>query len=180
MSDEIAVAIGRVGRAHGLRGDVFVDLVTDEPQTRFAPGVTVLGEHEGSWVVEQARWQSGRFVVHLAGVGDRLAAEALRGTVLIARLSTSATPDDPEEFYDHQLIGLEVRLSDGSRAGFLRDVQHGAAQDLLVIDVDGQERLVPFVTALVPLVRAREGFIQLAEIPGLLDDPDADGQAKTS
>ncbi|WP_026926606.1 ribosome maturation factor RimM [Granulicoccus phenolivorans] len=175
MSD-IDVIVGRIGRAHGIRGDLLVEPLTDEPDRRFAPGQK-LTEDGGprSWTVRDSRWHSGKLVVSLVEVADRTAAEALRGVRVAARVPAEQTPEDAEEYYDRHLIGLTV-LSAGTPRGTVAGVLH-QAQDLLEIRMsDGATRLVPFVAALVPEVDLAAGTVTVADLPGLLaDEPDEPG-----
>jgi len=173
----VEVIVGVVGRAHGIRGDVSVEPRTDEPERRFAPGSLVRAEGElGSpFTVAGSRWQSGRLLVRLAEVADRTAAEALRGTVLVADVAADERPEDDDEYYDRQLIGLRVLDHTGVEAGRVSEVVHTGAQDLLVVvTTAGEERLVPFVSALVPHVDLAAGTCTLADVPGLLVDAEAD------
>jgi 16S rRNA processing protein RimM len=165
------VVVGRIGRAHGIRGELNVEIRTDEPDRRFAPGSTVLCNGR-PLTVESSRHHSGRLLVAFRGVPDRTAAEQLHGSIIEADIDETERPDDPEEFYDHQLVGLEARGSDDAAVGTVTSVVHLPHQDTLVIDADGREVLVPFVSALVPTVDVSEGYLRLADVPGLLD-PDA-------
>lgn len=161
------VVIGRIGRAHGIRGELNVDIRTDEPDRRFAPGSSVMcGDR--TLTVASARHHSGRLVVAFREVADRTAAEGLHGKILEAGIDPTEVPDDPDEFYDHQLVGLEARSGD-TVVGTVTGIVHGAYQDTLTIDVEGREVLVPFVTALIPEVNVPGGFITVNEIEGLLD-----------
>lgn len=170
MTEMVEVTVGVVGRAHGVRGELGIILRTDEPERRFAVGATVLTPEGRQLVVAQSREVSGRLLVRFEQVTDRNQAEQLRGTELVARVPESEEPSGDEEYYDRQLIGLEVRIADGQPAGIISEVLHQGAQDLLVVDVAGTERLVPFVQALVPVVDLAGGFVQLADVGGLLDD----------
>lgn len=175
MTDTIEVIVGRVGRAHGVRGELAVEPLTDEPERRFAPG-TRLRQEAGPRVltVESHRWHSGRLLVRFAETPDRTAAEQVRGLVLLADVPADEQPTDDGEFWDRDLIGLRVLTADGREAGAVRRVQHGP-QDLLVVrTVAGEERLVPFVEALVPEVDLESGTLTLADVAGLLDDADAE------
>lgn len=164
----VEVLVGRVGKPHGVRGEVTVDVRTDEPELRFAPGA-VLRTPSGTLTVDSTRWHQGTLLVRFAELDDRTAAEAARNTLLHVDLPADATPDDPEEFYDHQLVGLRVEDLDGRGIGEVRDVQHGAAQDLLVVRTpDGRDALVPFVSALVPEVDLAAGRVVVADRPGLV------------
>lgn len=165
---EDRVLVGRIGPAHGLRGEVFVEPLTDEPARRFASGAKV-GSPGGSLTVASSRTHSGKLVVRFCEIEGRSGAEAARGTELSCRIDPDELPDDPEEFYDHQLLGLCVQTTDGTTVGTVVRVQHGGAQDLLVIGTPDREVLFPFVTALVPEVDVRGGRVVIDDRPGLLD-----------
>jgi 16S rRNA processing protein RimM len=167
------VIVGVIGRAHGVRGEVAVELRTDEPERRFAPG-QVLGEEGGSRVftVRSVRDHSRRLLVKFAELDDRAAAEAVRGTLLITTVERDERPAEPQTFYDRQLIGLKATSRDGVDVGIVRSVLHLPAQDLLEIETATGTRLVPFVAALVPEVDLDAGRLTVAAIAGLLDDRD--------
>ena len=162
------VVVGRIGPAHGLRGEVFVEPRTDEPGRRFAAG-SRLGTPSGTLTVAGSRTHSGRLVVRFEELADRTAAEAARGTELTVAIEAGETPEDPEEFYDHQLVGLRVETTAGEAVGELERVEHNSAQDLLVIRTPERQVLFPFVTALVPEVDVPGGRIVIDDRPGLLD-----------
>lgn len=170
-SGTVEVVVGRVGRAHGLRGDVVVEVRTDEPEERFAVGATVRLEGTGTDLkVCRTRWSGGTLIVGFEQVADRTAAEQLRGSILVADVEDDLEPDDPEEFWDRQLRGLRVIHPDGTEVGTVTDVVHLPAQDLLAVDVGGREHLVPFVRELVPEVDTTAGTVVVTDLPGLLDD----------
>ncbi len=169
MTHRVArVVVGRVGRAHGIRGDVAVQPRTDEPRRRFAVGAVVRAG-ERTLTVETVREHQGRLLVGFVEVTDRTAAEALGGAVLEADVDATEQPEDPEEFYDHQLVGLRVETVDGAHVGEVLRVEHPAGQDLLVIARDGGELLYPFVQALVPEVDVAGGRVVIDDRPGLLE-----------
>ncbi|MFC1420451.1 ribosome maturation factor RimM [Streptacidiphilus cavernicola] len=166
------LVVARIGRAHGIKGQVTVEVRTDEPETRLAPGAPLLTDpaSAGPLTVADARWHSGRLLLSFRGVTDRTGAEALRGTLLIAEVDPEQTPEDPAEFYDHQLIGLAVVLADGTAVGELTSIAHLPAQDLLTVTrPDGGEVLVPFVTEIVPEIDLKRRRAVLTPPPGLLD-----------
>ena len=171
MPDGDLVAVGRIGSAHGLRGEVVVAPFTDQPEERFAPGAVLVAEpaEAGPLTVESSRWQGKRLVVRFAGVVDRTGAEALRGTDLLIAAADRPDLDDPDDFYDTDLIGLSAATVDGRALGPVRDVVHAPAADYLVIEVDGQERLVPFLAAMVPSVDLAGGTVVIDPPEGLLD-----------
>ena len=136
--NSIEVVVGRIGKPHGLRGEVTVDVRTDEPERRFADGVRLraqppAGSASGltSVTVASTRLHQGTLLATFEEIPDRTAAEGARGIVLVADLPVDATPDDPEEFYDHQLVGLTAVDEKGIVLGEVVAVVHGAAQDLL-------------------------------------------------
>ncbi|MEP6696845.1 MAG: ribosome maturation factor RimM [Pseudonocardiales bacterium] len=163
--------VGRVGRAHGLRGEVLVQLRTDDPDTRFAAGATLSTDppERGPLTVATARRHSGRYVVGFAGVTDRAAAEELRGTDLVVDSADLLPLDDPEEFHDTDLLGLAVVTPAGDRLGELRDIVHGPGTDLLVIGIADREVLVPFIRDMVPTVDIAGGRLVIDPPEGLLE-----------
>lgn len=163
--------VGRVGRAHGLRGEVLVQLRTDDPDTRFAVGATLATEpsERGPLTVATARRHSGRYVVGFAGVTDRTGAEALRGTELVVDSADLEPTGDPEEFHDAELLGLAVETLAGTRVGELADVVHGPGADLLVVRMDDREILVPFIRDMVPTVDVAGGRVVIDPPEGLLE-----------
>ena len=171
------VVVGRVARTHGVRGEVAVEVHTDEPDRRFTPG-TVLQVGDGGarrLTVRSTRNQAARLLVSFAGVEDRGAAEELRGALLSVDVEEGDRPADPEEFYDRQLVGLRAVTTDGAAAGVVTEIMHLPAQDLLVLrDPAGAEVLVPFVTELVPHVDLEVGQVVIADRPGLLEDSAAE------
>lgn len=176
--DSIELLVGRVGRAHGIRGDVVVEVRTDEPDRRFAPG-TAFETARGRLTVQRSHWHGQRLLLTFAEARDRLAAEALRGVELRITVDSDQRPDDPEEFYDHHLIGLRAQGVSGQVFGEVADVLHLPAQDVLVLRRDGREVLVPFVAELVPEVNVSAGTLVVVERPGLLDDEDAESAPAT-
>ncbi|UFN45729.1 ribosome maturation factor RimM [Nocardioides okcheonensis] len=188
MSEDIEVVVGRIGKPHGIRGEVTLDVRTDEPERRFAPGTVLRAQAPAgadrrptSLTVARARWHQSTLLVTFEELADRNAAEAVRGTLLHATLAADETPEDPDEFYDHQLVGLAVVDLDGTALGEVRAVVHGSAQDLLTVRTpDGRDALVPFVSALVPEVDLAAGRVVVADRPGLVapfpDEPGPAGQ----
>jgi 16S rRNA processing protein RimM len=166
----VQLVVGRIGRPHGIRGEVTVEVRTDDPQARFAPGTALATDplDAGPLVVESMRWHKNILLLRFEGVGGRDAAEALRDTMLIIDSADIPPSDDPDEFHDHQLIGLSVVTADGQAVGEIVDVLHHG-QDLLVIRRGGGEVLVPFVKALVPEVDRAAGRVVVDAPPGLLD-----------
>ncbi|MBD0861238.1 ribosome maturation factor RimM [Gordonia sp. zg691] len=177
------LVVGRVVKSHGIRGEVVVDVRTDEPEIRFAPNSVLRGRlprggGERDFVITAAREHSGRLLVSLADVRDRGSADALRGTLFLVDSSQVEPSDDPDEFYDHELEGVAVELLDGSEVGVVESVLHLPGGELLSVrTTDGREVLVPFVREIVPTVSRElivldppEGLLD----PDSLDDSDSD------
>jgi len=168
------LVVGRVGRPHGLRGEVTVEVRTDDPDERFAAGSVLATEPagKGPLTVLSARWHRGMLLISFGGCTDRAAAEMLRGTLLSVESDELKPLADPDEFYDHQLIGLRVETVSGDLVGQVSDVLHHG-QDLLVVaaaDIQPErELLIPFVGPIVPHVDVAGGRIVIDPPPGLLD-----------
>lgn len=168
--------VGVIGRAHGVRGEVAVELRTDEPERRFATGKVLLEEGgTRQFTVRSARNHSGRLLVRFAELVDRAGAEAVRGMLLTAAVEPDEQPEAPGEFYDRHLIGMRATTPEGAEVGTVRSVLHLPAQDILEIETAAGPRLVPFVEALVPEVDLEAGRLTVVTVTGLLDDrEDAD------
>jgi 16S rRNA processing protein RimM len=167
------LVVGRVGRPHGIRGEVTVQVRTDDPGRRFAAGSVLATEPVacGPLTVLSTRWHSGRLLVMFAGSADRSHAESLTGTLLMVDSADVGAPEDPDEFNDHDLIGLKVLTTAGDLVGTVSDVLHHG-QDLLVVRSvtgPGEDALVPFVAAIVPKVDMAAGHLVIDPPPGLLD-----------
>jgi len=182
------IVVGRIGRPHGIRGEVVIGVRTDEPDLRFAVGATMdvrstpddadPGDRTGGecLTVASARWHSGQLLVAFAGITDRTAAAELTGSWLSVDSSQLPETGDPDEFRDYELIGLAVRTCAGDPVGVVTDVLH-YGQDLLVVrrqDEPGGEALIPFVKAIVPEVDIRAGVVVIDPPPGLLDHAQAE------
>ena len=129
------LVVGRVTRPHGVRGEVSVEVRTDDPDLRFAVGRVMATDPAaaGPLTVEAVRWHSGRLLIRFAGIADRTQAEELRGTWLTLDSAEVGPTGDPDEFHDHELIGLAVVTTWGEPVGRVTDVRH-FGQDLLVIE----------------------------------------------
>jgi 16S rRNA processing protein RimM len=172
----VDVVVGRIGKPHGLRGEVTVEVRTDEPERRYADGARLRAQPpRGSasaltaLTVARTRWHQGVLLASFEEIPDRNAAEAARGILLHVTIDATETPDDPDEFYDHQLVGLAAYDVDGAPLGEVQGVVHGGAQDMLTVRTpDGRDALVPFVKALVPEVDLAAGRVVIADRPGLV------------
>jgi 16S rRNA processing protein RimM len=168
------LVVGRIIRPHGVRGELAVEVRTDDPDLRLAPGAVLATEPEaaGPLTVTQARWHSGRLLLSFDGVTDRDQADQLRGVMLVVDSADLEDVADPDEFRDHQLIGLAVIGPGGEHVGEVADVLHHG-QDLLVVAGSGTragaEIMVPFVAELVPVVDLEAGRLVIDPPAGLLD-----------
>lgn len=168
------LVVGRIAKSHGVHGELVVEVRTDEPEDRFVVGavLTARAPRERSTrelTVRSVREHSGRLLVVVDGVDDRTAADALRGWLFVIDSAQLGEPEDPDEFYDHELEGMAVRLPDGSDVGTVREVIHHGGGELLSIKApDGREILVPFVAAIVTSVTRADGIV-IDPPEGLLD-----------
>jgi len=171
----VRVVVGRIGKAHGIRGDVTIEVRTDEPERRFVPGATLLVQHDAHapLVIADARDHSGRLLLKLQGVDDRNAAEALRGLILEVDVDPDELPEEDDEYYDRQLIGLSARTKDGLELGTITDIVHLPGQDLLAVHSEYfGEVLVPFVQEIVTDVDLLEGVVTMDPPGGLFGEVD--------
>ena len=174
--------VGRLIKAHGLKGALKVELYTDAPDRRFTPGAVFTLQvptsspwHGKTLTLVELRWYNGQPVAFFEGVVDRTGAESLVKAILWIEQVTDE-PDEPDAWYDFQLVGLRA-LRDGVEVGTVARVEHFPAQDLLVIRTADREVLVPFVAAMVPAVDMAAGTVTLTPPPGLFEDLDDDAAA---
>jgi 16S rRNA processing protein RimM len=181
-SAQTQLRVGRLTKAHGLKGGLKLELYTDDPDRRFRPGASFSLQvpTESPWhgkriELAELRWYNGHPVGFFAGVTDRTAAESLVKAILWVDQDPSE-PAEPDAWYDHQLIGLDV-VRDGERVGAIARLEHLPAQDLLVVDTGEREVLVPFVRALVPEVDMDARRVVVTPPEGLFEDlPDEDDE----
>ncbi len=167
------VVVGRVAKAHGITGELAIDVRTDSPELRFALGQKIQAKlRDGtsrSLTVSAARPHSGRLLVRFEEVVTRDVAESLRGTLLLGSTDDLPPTGDPDEFYDHELEGLTAELVDGTKIGTVKEILHGPGGELLVVIRDSGEALIPFVREIVPTVDVRGGRVVIDPPEGLLD-----------
>jgi 16S rRNA processing protein RimM len=175
------LVVGRVAKAHGVGGEIAVDVRTDDPDRRFVAGAALRtrarDKSERTFVVESVREHGGRLLVRLDGIASRDAAEALRGSLFLVDSADLPELDEPDEFYDHQLEGLRVRTTAGVEVGAVREVLHTSAGELLAVrpdDGEAPEVLIPFVGAIVTSVSLADGLIEIDPPDGLLNLADLD------
>ena len=169
------LVVGRIGRAHGLRGEVTIEVRTDQPEIRFADGSVLVTDPEsvGPLTVIHAKNHSGRLLITFEGFDDRTKAESLRNTLLLADVDPEAESED-DEYYDFQLVGASVALKDGSIIGEVTEVIHLPAQDLLAFSYQSREVLIPFIHQFVPEVDIKAKKIVISPPPGLIDEAQAE------
>ena len=168
------VIVGRIGRPHGIKGEVSIEVRTDDPDGRLAPGTVLRTEPAaaGPLTILTGRVHSGRLLLTFDGCSTRTSAERLRNVLLVADVDPDERPEDPDEYFDRHLVGLRVVTVDGDEVGDLAEVLHLPGQDVLVVRRrDDREALVPFVTEFVPEVDIDGGRIVVDPPAGLLDEP---------
>jgi 16S rRNA processing protein RimM len=168
------LVVGRVVKAHGIAGEVIVEVRSDDPDIRFVAGSSLRGRPsrggpESRYVIESVRDHGGRLLVRLGGVVDRNAAESLKGTLFVVDSEDLPPIEDPDEFYDHQLEGLHVVTTTGTAVGSVAEVLHTAAGELLSVRTEEGEVLVPFVSAIVTSVSLADQTIEIDPPEGLLE-----------
>ncbi|MFE0735161.1 ribosome maturation factor RimM [Streptomyces sp. NPDC058855] len=167
------LVVARIGRAHGIKGEVTVEVRTDEPELRLGPGAVLRTDpaSTGPLTIESGRVHSGRLLLRFEGVHDRTAAEALRNTLLIAEVDPTELPEEEDEYYDHQLIDLDVVLADGTEVGVITEISHLPSQDLFIVErPDGTELMIPFVSEIVSEIDLENQRAVITPPPGLIDD----------
>ncbi|QCR43792.1 ribosome maturation factor RimM [Curtobacterium sp. SGAir0471] len=178
--------VGRITKAHGLKGGIKLELYTDDPDRRFTPGAefTLQVPSDSPWsgrtlTIDELRWYNGHPVAFFEGVSDRTAAESLARAILWVEQDADAETGEDDAWYDHQLVGLRV-LRDGVEVGTVARVDHLPAQDLLAIDTPSRgEVLVPFVSAIVPTVDIAAGTVTVTPPTGLFEDPEDTSRPET-
>lgn len=164
--DEPTVAVGRVGRPHGIRGEVGV-LVLSEVPGRFDPGEAVWLEDGRQLTVEGSKPHRSGLLVKFREVADRTQAEALRSALLV--VPESMSPELPEgSWWDHRIQGCSVQTDTGRQLGTVQEVIHTAANDVWsAVDEDGTETLIPVLKDVLVSVDIEGKRIVVREIPGL-------------
>ena len=168
--------VGRLLKAHGLKGAIKLELYTDSPNERFVPGAVfeLQVPEESPWfgktvTVTELRWYNQSAVLFLDGVVDRSGAESLIKAILLIDAETEKLPDEPDAWYDHQLVGLKA-MRDGIEVGEVVRVEHFPAQDLLIIKTGEREVMLPFVKAIVPAVDIKSGTVLVTPPTGLFEE----------
>lgn len=178
-ADRTQLRVGRLVKAHGLKGALKLELYTDDPDGRFVPGASFTLQvpaaspwHGKSLTVREFRWMNSHPVAFFEDVDDRTAAESLVRAILWIDQDAEAETAEDDAWYDHQLVGLDV-VRDGTVVGKVARVDHLPAQDLLIVRAAGdadREVLVPFVKAIVPEVDVAAGRVVVTPPTGLFED----------
>ena len=169
------LVVGRIAKAHGVTGELVVDVRTDDPEARFAVGNRLRLKNfrsgsEREVVIASGRPHTGRLLIRREGIADRDSAEALRGGLFIVDSAELPPIVDPDEFYDHQLEGLIVRTVDGQNIGTVAEVLHTPGGELLSVRAEsGSEVLIPFVREIVTAVLLADRIVHIDPPEGLLD-----------
>ena len=176
-SAQTQLRVGRLTKAHGLKGGIKLELFTDDPDRRFTPGASFSLQvpetspwHGKRLELAELRWYNSHPVGFFRDVPDRTAAESLVKAILWIDRDPNEV-DEPDAWYDHQLIGLDV-VREGRTVGVIDRLEHLPAQDLLVVQVGDREVLVPFVRAIVPEVDLPGNRVVVTPPDGLFDAVD--------
>lgn len=184
MTPATQLRVGRLTKAHGLKGAIKLEMFTDDPGRRFVPGAVFTLQvptsspwHGKTIELVELRWYNQHPVGFFKGVPDREAAETLAKAILWIDQDSAEQTDEEDAWYDHQLVGLAV-VRDGVQIGTLTRLEHLPAQDLLIVKTANGEVMIPFVKAIVPSVDVKAGIITITPPPGLLEElpeePDTD------
>lgn len=157
---------GKIGKPHGLGGDVYVEQISDDPR-RFEPGSRLIHEDGRELLVARARPHRDRFLVTFEGYRSREEAEGLRGALFVPDEEVRSLGED--EYWPDDLIGCTVLDPDGGRLGEVTGISLGAAQDLLEVLTEKGERLVPLVKEIVTDVDVTARRVAIDPPEGLLD-----------
>ena len=179
--------VGRLTKAHGLKGAIKIEMYTDDPDRRFVPGAVFFLQvpeaspwHEKTLELIELKWYNTHAVGFFKDVNDRTAAESLAKGILLVDHDLAEASTEEDAWYDHQLVGLAV-MRDGVKIGTVTQLDHKPAQDLLHIETDAGEILVPFVKAIVPTVDIAAGTMTVTPPPGLFEPvPDADSDEEAA
>ena len=168
--------VGRLTKAHGLKGALKIELYTDAPERRFVPGAVFTLQvptghawHGKTLELVELRWYNSHAVGFFKDVPDRTAAEGLAKAILWVEQDASELPDEEDAWYDHQLVGLSV-LRDGTKVGTVSEIDHFPGQDLLTVKTENGDVLVPFVKAIVTSVDVKAGTLNVTPPPGLFEE----------
>jgi 16S rRNA processing protein RimM len=176
MSSKTQLRVGRLTKAHGLKGAIKIELYTDDPERRFVPGAVFTLQvptsspwHGKTIELAELKWYNTHPVAFFKDVPDRTTAESLLKAILWIDQDMTESTDEEDAWFDHQLVGLAV-IRDGVKVGTVALVDHLPAQDLLHVKTDAGDILVPFVKAIVPSVDIKAGTLTVTPPPGLFEE----------
>ncbi len=181
ISSSTTLRVGRLVKAHGLKGAFKLELYTDSPKLRFVEGAVLkLQVPESSpWfgktvTVQELRWYNTMPVLFLKECQDRTVADTLVKAILLVDVANDEVTNEEDAWFDHQLVGLRV-IRDAVEVGKVSRVDHLPAQDLLAVETANGEVLVPFVKAIVPVVDVKAGTLTVTPPAGLFEElPESD------
>ena len=172
--------VGRLTKAHGLKGAIKVELYTDDPAGRFAPGATFALQvptgtpwHGKTLELIELKWYNLQPVAFFKDVPDRTTAESLVKAILWVDQDFNELPDEEDAWFDHQLVGLTV-IRDGAKVGTVKAIDHFPAQDLITVGTETGDVLVPFVKAIVASVDIEAGTMVVTPPIGLFEEIEDD------
>jgi 16S rRNA processing protein RimM len=179
--------VGRLTKAHGLKGAIKVELYTDAPEKRFVPGAvfslqvpTSSRWHGKTLELNELKWYNSHAVAFFKGVSDRTEAESLIKAILWIDQDLAEASEEEDAWFDHQLVGLRV-IRDGVEVGTVSQIDHFPAQDLLTVATASGDVLVPFVKAIVTSVDVTAGTMTVTPPNGLFEElPDDEPAPETA
>lgn len=165
------LVVARIGRAHGVLGEATIEVRTDQPEDRFYIGSVLATEPTtfGPLTITSVRNHNGTLLLGFKGVNDRNQVEELRDVLLLAEVDIEADSTE-DDFHVQQLLQCQVSTQDGLEIGLVTDVINLPGQDVLAVDYNGREVLIPFVKAIVPIVDVKNRKITVVPPAGLLDE----------
>ncbi len=165
------LVVARIGRAHGVLGEATIEVRTDQPEDRFYIGSVLATEPTtfGPLTITSVRDHNGTLLLGFKGVNDRNQVEELRDVLLLAEVDIEADSTE-DDFHVQQLLQCQVSTLDGLEIGLVTDVINLPGQDVLAVDYNGREVLIPFVKAIVPIVDVKNRKITVVPPAGLLDE----------
>ena len=174
--------VGRLTKAHGLKGGIKVEMFTDDPDGRFTPGAvftlqvpTSSAWHNKTIELVELKWYNSHAVAFFKDVPDRSVAETLIKAILWVDHDLAEVPEEEDAWFDHQLLGLSV-MRDGVKVGSVTAIDHFPAQDLLTVKTETGDVLVPFVKAIVSAVDVKAGTLTVTPPVGLFEELPDDEQ----
>ena len=161
------LVVGRIGRAHGVLGEATIEVRTDDADLRFAVGNKLTLDNGGNLIIKSARWHNQVLLLTFEGITDRNQIEELRDQLISAEVDTEDTA--PGEYHYQQLIGSQVLLTTGELVGVVSEIVKLPGQDLLSVNKDGKEVLIPMVKPIIISIDVTKREIVIDPPKGLLD-----------